>query len=65
MWLVVGDFVAFKFKGSSFIEFPTPPVNPRTTSMTFSVSAQEVNGLILYMQPMVCDCVCWGLLVEW
>lgn len=46
------------FKGSSFLEFDSPAVDPLTISITFSISAQETHGLILYMQPVVCVWIC-------
>jgi hypothetical protein len=38
-----------KFKGDSFVEFPLPSFDLRRTLISFSVSAQQTDGLILYV----------------
>lgn len=42
-----------KFKGDSFLEFNVPPVDPKQTSITFDISAQGTDGLILLMEQAV------------
>jgi hypothetical protein len=49
----IDHFIVPMFKGNSFLQFRYPPVDPRITSITFSISATDPHGLILYMPPMV------------
>jgi hypothetical protein len=45
----INDFMVPKFKGDSFVEFPLPSFDLRRTLISFSVSAQQTDGLILYV----------------
>jgi hypothetical protein len=50
---IVGRVTVPKFKGNGFIRFRYSSVDPRTTQITFRVSAMDAHGLILYLPPKV------------
>ena len=46
---LVDKFMVPTFKGDSFVEFPFAPFDSRRTLISFDISAQQIDGLILYM----------------